>query len=65
MASITIDISDIQFQKLEDLARAQGISPEALLQASLEDSIDSAKSDFTDATSYVLTKNAELYERLA
>ncbi|WP_138500114.1 DNA-binding protein [Nostoc sp. PA-18-2419] len=65
MASITIDISESQLQKLQDLARLHGISLEALLCASIEDWLSSPKSDFTQAANYVLKKNAELYRRLA
>jgi antitoxin FitA len=36
VASITLDISDIQFRKLQDLATVHGIAVEVLLKASLE-----------------------------
>lgn len=65
MASITLDLSDTQLQKLQDLATLHGIAPEVLLKASLEDWLNSQNSEFVDATNYVLTKNAELYQRLA
>jgi antitoxin FitA len=65
VASITLDISDIQFQKLQDLAAVHGIALEVLLKASLEDWLNAQKSEFVDAANYVLTKNAELYQRLA
>lgn len=65
MASITIDLSDNQFQKLKDLANAHGISPELLLKVSLEDWLNLQKGDFVDAADYVLKKNTELYRRLA
>jgi antitoxin FitA len=65
VASIALDISDIQFQKLQDLATVNGISLEVLLKASLEDWLNSQKSEFVEAANYVLTKNAELYQRLA
>ncbi|MUL39355.1 DNA-binding protein [Gloeocapsopsis dulcis] len=65
MASITIDLPDSQFQKLQDLARVHGIPAEALLRASIEDWLSSSKGDFTQVTDYVLNKNAELYRRLA
>jgi antitoxin FitA len=65
VASINLDISDIQFQKLQDLATVHGIAIEVLLKASLEDWLNSQKSEFVDAADYVLTKNAELYQRLA
>lgn len=65
MASITLDLSDTQFQKLQDLATVHGIALEVLLKASLEDWLSSQKTEFVDAADYVLTKNAELYQRLA
>lgn len=65
MASITIDLSDSQFQKLQNLARVHGIATEVLLKASLEDWLNLQKGDFVDAADYVLAKNAELYRRLA
>lgn len=65
MTSITIDLSDSQFQKLQDLARVHGIAIEVLLKASLEDWLNLQKGDFVNAGDYVLTKNAELYRRLA
>lgn len=65
MASITIDLPDNQFQKLQDLARVHGIPAEVLLRASIEDWLSFSKSDFAQAAEYVLNKNAELYRRLA
>ncbi|ACB00464.1 MULTISPECIES: hypothetical protein [Cyanophyceae] len=65
MASITLDLSDTQFQKLQDLATMHGIGIEVLLKASLEDWLNSQKTGFVDAADYVLTKNTELYQRLA
>lgn len=65
MASITLDLSDTQFQKLQDLATVHGIALEVLLKASLEDWLSSQKTEFVDAANYVLTKNSELYRRLA
>ncbi|OUC15003.1 MAG: DNA-binding protein [Alkalinema sp. CACIAM 70d] len=65
MASITIDLSDSQLQKLKDLAAIHGVAIEVLLKASVEDWLNSQNSEFVDAADYVLTKNAELYRRLA
>lgn len=65
MASITIDLSDSQFQKLQELAKVYGIPAEVLLRASIEDWLSSPKANFTQAAEYVLQKNAELYRRLA
>jgi antitoxin FitA len=65
VTSITIELSDSQFQTLQDLARVHGIALEVLLRASFGDWLNSQKSEFSDAANYVLTKNAELYQRLA
>lgn len=65
MTSIILDLSDTQFQNLQDLATVHGIALEVLLKASLEDWLNSQKSEFVDAANYVLTKNSELYQRLA
>lgn len=65
MASITIDLSDSQFQKLQNLAKVHGITTEVLLKASLEDWLNLQKGDFVNAADYVLAKNTELYRRLA
>ncbi|MEY2976276.1 MAG: DNA-binding protein [Prochlorotrichaceae cyanobacterium] len=65
MASITLELSDTQFQKLQNLAIVHGIAPEMLLKASLEEWLNSQKTEFVDAANYVLKKNTELYQRLA
>jgi antitoxin FitA len=65
MASITIEINDLQLQKLEDLAKANGVSPTALLLANVENWLNSPQPEFDDAAKYVLKKNTELYSRLA
>jgi hypothetical protein len=65
VASITINLSDSQFQKLQDLATVHGIALEDLLRVSLYDWLNAQKSEFVDAADYVLMKNVELYRRLA
>jgi antitoxin FitA len=65
MTSITIDLTDKQFQKLQDLATLHGVAIEVQLNASLKDWLNSQEDEFADAANYVLTKNAELYQRLA
>ncbi len=65
MASITIDISDDDLQTLQDLAEIHGLPLEVLLRSSLKSWLSSQTTDFVDAADYVLTKNAELYKRLA
>ncbi|PSB41541.1 ribbon-helix-helix protein, CopG family [Chamaesiphon polymorphus] len=65
MASITIDISDEQLQKLQQLARDNQVSPEDLLRVNIEDWLARPQDEFDRAADYVLKKNAELYRRLA
>jgi antitoxin FitA len=48
-----------------DASIAHGIAIEVLLKISLEDWLNAQKDEFLDAADYVLTKNAELYQRLA
>jgi len=65
MALITIDIPDDQLQKLQQLARESQVSPEDLLRTNIKDWLARPKNEFTQAASYILNKNAELYRRLA
>ena len=64
MASLTINIPDAQLHKLQQLAQKNKISLEDLLRASIEDWLSYPKSEFLQASSYVLKKNAELYRCL-
>ena len=65
MAAVTIDLPDSHFQTLQALADKYGIPVEILLRSSLESWITAQSADFVEATDYVLTKNDELYKRLA
>ena len=65
MASITINISDEQLHKLQQLAQESQVSPEDLLQSGIEDWLATPNDQFKQAANYVLKKNAELYRRLA
>ncbi|MTJ07498.1 MULTISPECIES: ribbon-helix-helix protein, CopG family [unclassified Anabaena] len=65
MAAITINIPEEQLQQLQVMAQANGISPEELLRATIEDWLNYPKTDFEQAANYVLKKNSELYRRLA
>ncbi len=51
--------------QLEEKARRYQLTPEALLQKSLEDWLALPDESFEKATARVLEKNAELYRRLA
>lgn len=65
MASITINISDQKFEEIQKLAQELGISLEEFLRISIEEWLTYPQADFTNAASYVLQKNTELYQRLA
>jgi predicted transcriptional regulator len=65
MVSITVDIPDEQFQRLQQLAQEIHISPEDLLRANIEDWLACPNKKFAEAASYVIKKNAELYRRVA
>ncbi|WP_159788941.1 DNA-binding protein [Sodalinema gerasimenkoae] len=65
MTSITIDLSDSQFQKLQRLAQAYGVATDVLWKASLDDWLNVQQDNFDNAADYVLAKNAQLYRCLA
>jgi antitoxin FitA len=65
MASIAVNISDEQLEKLQQLARERQISPEDLLRDTIEEWLARPKDEFTEAANYILKKNTELYRRLA
>lgn len=65
MATITIPLSDERFLRLEELAKEARVAPEELVRASVEEWLSRPKDDFVQAASYVLQKNAELYQRLS
>lgn len=65
VASITINISDQQFDKMQELAQELGISLEEFIRIRIDEWLTYPQADFTSAASYVLQKNSELYQRLA
>ena len=65
MTTLTIALPDEPMQRLKELATEAGVAPEELLQTSIEQWLTRPREDFAQAASYVLKKNAELYQRLA
>ncbi len=65
MTSITIAIPDERLLKLKELAARFQVTPEKLVRLSVEEILTRSEEDFQSAASYVLKKNAELYQRLA
>ena len=65
MTSITIPIPDERLLKLKELAARLQVTPEELARVGVEEILTRSEDDFQRAASYVLKKNAELYQRLA
>jgi len=62
---LPVELTDAQLESLRDRAKSLGISPEQLASAAVADLVERPADDFTRAASKVLSKNAELYRRLA
>ena len=65
MSILKITVSEERAAKLEEKARRLKVTPEALLEASLEELLEQPDENFQQVMDRVLTKNAELYRRLA
>jgi predicted transcriptional regulator len=65
MSTLTIALSEERLQKLEEIARRFQIAPEELVRVSIEELLSLPEEDFRQALDRVLSKNAELYQRLA
>ncbi len=65
METLEIKLTDQTVARLEAAAERLGLTPEQLLEISLEEKLSRLDKDFLDAAQYVLEKNAELYNRLA
>ncbi|GAB4397402.1 MAG: hypothetical protein OHK0052_19670 [Anaerolineales bacterium] len=64
MTSITIALPNDRLQKLQEMALRFQVSPEELVRVSIEELLARSEDDFQTALTYVLLKNAELYQRL-
>ena len=62
---MTLSISEDRFIKLKEVAGNLNITPEDLVRVSIDELLSRPDEDFQKAVDYVLTKNAELYRRLA
>ncbi len=62
---MTLSISEDRFIELKEVAGNLNITPEDLVRVSIDELLSRPDEDFQKAVDYVLTKNAELYRRLA
>ena len=65
MTTITLRIEDAKAEALREKAGRYGLLPEQFLRASVEDLIGQPEPDFDEAARRALSKNQELYRRLA
>ncbi|MEW6240511.1 MAG: hypothetical protein AB1564_06845 [Chloroflexota bacterium] len=65
MTTFTITLPDERVKKLHELANRFRVAPEELVRASLEELLARPMEDFQQALERVLSKNADLYKRLA
>ena len=65
MARITVEIEDSKATLLRQKADKFGLLPDQFVAATIEDLIAQPEPDFEAAMHRVLSKNKELYDRLA
>jgi predicted transcriptional regulator len=63
--SISIQLDDDQFHRLEELAGELGVDSRELAKAAIGDLLARPAGDFDHAAQRVLKKNRELYRRLS
>jgi pyrroloquinoline quinone (PQQ) biosynthesis protein C len=62
---LPVELTESQLESLRQRAKALGISPEQLAAAAVADLVAKPAEDFERAATHVLSKNSELYRRLA
>jgi hypothetical protein len=65
MSTLTVALPEERWVKLNEMARQLGVVPEELVRVSIEELLSRPEADLEQAVEYVLTKHAELYQRLA
>lgn len=65
MTTFTITLPDERVTKLKEIAERFRVAPEELVRASLEELLTRPLDDFQKVVERVLSKNADLYKRLA
>ncbi len=65
MTNLVISIPDDTFVKLQAIAAKFQLTPEELVFVGIKDLLEQPEIEFTRLMQYVLSKNAELYRKLA
>ena len=65
MTSITVALPEDRLSRLREAAADLGVTPEQLVQASIEGLLAQPDEEFRRSAQRVLRKNSELYKRLA
>jgi predicted transcriptional regulator len=65
MKTLTIQLSDETAGRLEALADQLGMSLEEVAQISIDDQLKRLGQEYEEAAEEVLSKNADLYQRLS
>ena len=65
MTTLTITLSEERLTQLQEVAARLQVTPEELASISIEELLTRPDETFQQAVSYVLKKNAELYQRLS
>lgn len=62
---VAIELTESQVDELRARAKRLGLAPEELAGAVVADLLSAPEPDFNEAAERVLSKNSELYRRLA
>lgn len=65
MTPITINLPEDRVHRLQELATRLGVQPEDLVRLSIDELLGRPDEAFERIADYVLSKNSELYRRLA
>jgi hypothetical protein len=65
MKTVEFELPEATASRLEDAAQKMGVSAEDLLRISVEEKLARLDETFLDTADQVISKNAELYKRLA
>ena len=63
--SISLQLSDEESRRLEEVAHELNVDPKELALAAIHDLVSRPSDDFDRAARHVLEKNRELYRRLS